>query len=460
MTTGSNAPSRLQRPQTGTMADSVDDDAGSWLDRWWFAFSLMALILASDYKFRSRESGVQSSAVDAAVILELVVYFAVALFAINRHGRPPRLARVPVQVYLSCFFAGLTVLSVVSAEFPEYTLVRSGQMVILLVLILVFVAAPDSSHAHIHRFAHLFLALAVLSVGYGVAIPSTPLSPQQEGRFTWLAVHPNVSGIVTGLASLVAMAYVLWGNRDRPGPRWPPLLYLFALLIVGGGMLAAHTRGAVLGTIIGALVFAFARFRGAARVRLLAALTMAGTIAALTATQLLIDYFSRGEQSSELASLNSRTDLWAIAVSAIERQPLFGYGVGASRGIFEEQIGLGGAHNAALNVLVDLGLVGGLCWLALIGAVIVGTLRLPRTSTDALLLDRSMLIAIIAFLMVIGIFFEGPGAVANVASTWLFVCVAWLTIAQRDAQRAEARAEAEAAAARRAVWSAPSIVDS
>ena len=146
-------------------------------------------------------------------------------------------------------------------------------------------------------------------------------------------------------------------------------------------------------------------------------------------------------------------------MSAVERQPLFGYGVGASRGIFEAQIGLGGAHNAALNVLVDLGLVGGFCWLALIGAVIVGTMRLPRTSTDAMLLDRSMLIAIIAFLMVIGIFFEGPGAVANVASTWLFVCVAWLTIAQRDVQRAK-RDRKRSAAARRAVWSAPSIVDS
>ena len=180
---------------------------------------------------------------------------------------------------------------------------------------------------------------------------------------------------------------------------------------------------------------------------------MIGTVAALAATQLLATYFARGEDQAELATLNSRTDLWAIAVSAVERQPLFGYGVGASRGIFEAEIGLGGAHNAALNVLVDLGLVGALCWLALIIAITVGTLRLPRTSADAMLLDRSMLIAIITFLMVVGIFFEGPGAVANVASTWLFVCIAWLSIAQRDAQRAEAET-------RRAVWSAPSIVDS
>jgi O-antigen ligase len=431
------------------------------VDRWWFAISVTALILASDYKFRTRESGVQSSAVDAAIILELVVYFAVALFAINRHGRPPRLARVPVHVYLACFFAGLTVLSVISAEFPAYTLVRSGQMMIVLVLMLVFIAAPDSSRAHIHRFAHLFLAMVVVSIGYGLAVPSIPLSRLQEGRFTWLAVHPNVSGLMTGLASLVAFAYVLWGNRDRPGPRWPPLLYVITLLIVGGAMLGAHTRGAVLGAIVGGLVFSFARFRGAARVRLLAALAMLGAITVLAATDVVIDYFSRGAQTSELTSLNSRTDLWVLALATVERQPLFGYGVGASRGVFEEQIGLGGAHNAVLNVLVDLGLVGALCWLALIVAITVGALRLPRTSADALLLDRSLLIAVIAFLMIVGIFFEGPGSVANVASTWLFVCVAWLSVAQRDAQRAEDRLAAVAEAdTGRAVWSAPSIGDS
>jgi O-antigen ligase len=188
---------------------------------------------------------------------------------------------------------------------------------------------------------------------------------------------------------------------------------------------------------------------------------MLGAITVLAATDVVIDYFSRGAQTSELTSLNSRTDLWVLALATVERQPLFGYGVGASRGVFEEQIGLGGAHNAVLNVLVDLGLVGALCWLALIVAITVGALRLPRTSADALLLDRSLLIAVIAFLMIVGIFFEGPGSVANVASTWLFVCVAWLSVAQRDAQRAEDRLAAVAEAdTGRAVWSAPSIGDS
>ena len=436
MTTRSPAPARALASRAVATLDASDARPGSWLDRWWFAICAIALILASDFKVRTRESGVQTSSIDSVIIIELVVYAAVALFAINRHGRPPRITRVPVHVYLACFLVGLTVLSVASAEFPEYTLVRAGQMTVVLVLVLVFIAAPDSNRAHLHRFAHLYLAVVTLSVGYGLARPSTPISRLQEGRFTWLAIHPTVSGVMTGLATVVAFAYVISGTRDRPGPQWPRLLYPAMLLIVGGAMLAAHTRGAVLGAVVGSLTVAFAYFRGAARVRLLATVTALGAGAMLTASALLASYFTRGEDQAELATLNSRTDLWTVAVSAIERQPLFGYGVGASRGIFEAEIGLGGAHNAVLNVLVDLGLVGALCWLALIAAITVGAVRLPRTMSDAMRLDRSMLIGLIAFLMVVGIFFEGPGAVANVASTWLFVCIAWLSIAQRDAARA------------------------
>lgn len=423
---------RVHRPRAGLTSDEDDDVQGSWADRWWFAICVAALILGSDYKIRTRESGLQSSSIDSVIVVELVVYLIVGLFAISRHGRPPRFVSVPVHVYLACFFVGLTVLSIASAEFPQYTLVRSGQMTILLVLILVFVASPESSRDHLHRFAHLFVALVVISVGYGIAVPSKPFSREQEGRFTWLAIHPTVSGLLAGLASLIALAYIVWGNRARPGPHWPRPLYALIFLVVGGSMLASHTRGPVLGALIGGLVLALTLVHGPARARLLAGLATTGAIAALAAGDLVTSYFARGEQASELASLNSRTDLWAVAVAAIERQPLFGYGVGASRGIFQAETGLGGAHNAAINVVVDLGIVGALCWLALIAALTVGSIRLPTTINDAMTLDRSMLIAVITFLMVVGIFFEGPGAVANVASTWLFVCVGWLSIAQRD----------------------------
>jgi hypothetical protein len=48
--------------------------------------------------------------------------------------------------------------------------------------------------------------------------------------------------------------------------------------------------------------------------------------------------------------------------------------------------------------------------------------------------DRALLLGVLTFLMVDGIFFDGPGSTANVASTWFFVCIAWLAVARRSTE--------------------------
>lgn len=114
-------------------------------------------------------------------------------------------------------------------------------------------------------------------------------------------------------------------------------------------------------------------------------------------------------------------------------QPLFGNGITASRGLFYEQIGLGGGHNAVVNVVVELGVVGLLVWLALILTLVVGVHQLPRNGPRNLVLDRAILLGVISFLLVDSIVFEGPGSLANFASTWLFMCIGWYVVARRDA---------------------------
>ena len=141
-------------------------------------------------------------------------------------------------------------------------------------------------------------------------------------------------------------------------------------------------------------------------------------------------YFSRGASPEELASLNERTDLWGLAWEAIQLEPLYGYGVGASQGIFQEKIGLGGGHNAAVNVAVDLGLVGLACWLCFVVATVVGLSKLPRDG-DGLAVDRSFLIGVLTVVHVNGIFFAGPGAAANVAAAWMFLVAAWSVCVRR-----------------------------
>ena len=98
-----------------------------------------------------------------------------------------------------------------------------------------------------------------------------------------------------------------------------------------------------------------------------------------------------------------------------------------------EETGLGGGHNALVNIAVELGLVGVICWLALVATLVAGLVRLPRSGPSAP--DRSLLLGVVVFLLVDGIFFEGPAAVTNVASTWLLLAVGWLAVLRRTGPR-------------------------
>lgn len=421
---------RTVEPSGRTARGHAPAQSETWWDRWWFAICATALIAASDYKFRTRDpSQAISAAVDGAIVLELAVYALVGYAVVRRHGRPPHIARVPATVFLACFFTGLMVLSVLYASYPNYAVVRSGQMVVLTALMLL--GAATATREHLHRFLHAYVVLVMVSIVYGVARPSTPINNLQAGRFTWLAIHPTVAGVFTGLAFVIAASYATWGARPRPAPRWPLPFYLLATVMCGGAMLAVHTRGAVIGAVAGYLVSLVLLADRRRRVQLVVAGAFAAIATMLTASGTIIAYFTRGDSAERIASLNSRTDLWAVAIDAIESQPMFGYGIGSTRGIFYAEVGLGGGHNAAVNVATDLGLVGLACWLAMIAAVLVAAARATRDGRAELTTDRALIVGIVTFLFVDGMFYEGLGGPTNVAISTFYVCVAWTAALRR-----------------------------
>lgn len=413
-----------------------------WVDRYWFPLCAIAIIVGSDYKYRTR-STTQSigGTPDLAILLELGIYALVGLYLLARHASPPRAMRVPAPVLMSLFYLFTLALSVSYTPFRSFGAVRVWEMSI--VIGLAMAAAFQAERAHMHRFAHAFLILVAVSVLYGIAVPSTPVSKLQEGRFTWLAIHPNVSGIFVGIAVVVAAIYLYWtpSRASRPGPHWPPGVYGVIFAIVLYGLIATKTRAAVLGAIIGLLVMLWFAMRGRRRIELISALVISGIGVYIAAAGVIATYFARGESAARLASLNARTDLWSSAWVAILEQPLWGHGVGSTRGIFLDSIGLGGAHNAVINVLVDLGFVGCAVWLGVILTLVVTLLRF-RSPDPSLMLDRALLLAIIAFLMTDGFFVQEPGDVTNVGSTWLYMSVAWSVVLSRAAQQRRRRVAA------------------
>jgi O-antigen ligase len=403
-------------------------DAGS--QRWesWVPICLLAIIVASDYKFRLRpaDETVGGNA-DPFILAEIGIYLAVGAFCILRYGRAPRPTRSSALVFFAYAFVVVLVLSATYAPYLQLAMVRAAQLVV--VLVLTRCIAKHAGRDQLHWFAHSFAVLVAISVVFGVIFPF-PHAQSDQGRFSWLYIHPVMAGIFLGVATTIVVGYLLGHRLERPGPRWHPVVYHGLLAIVGGGLIATQTRGAVGGAVVGLTVLGWSFWRGRRKLEItLVGGVLAGLLALATAPTILA-FFQRGETASKLATLNSRTDLWAQAWQFFLQKPIYGWGLESTRGLFLDTIGLGGGHNALVNLMVDGGLVAAGSWIALIVTLIV-TLYRVRPS-----IDRAMLLGLITFLLVDGMFVESLGAAANVASTWLFVIVAWAEVLRKDVESA------------------------
>lgn len=401
----------------------------------WVTVCALMLLVASDYKLRVRP-GDQSIAgnPDPFVLLEIGLYGLVALFLVSRFDRSPRVHRVSPPTFMAVAWVVVMVVSALYSPYPVLAVIRAAELVIVLTLVRTISRASD--RAAMHHLAHWFVVLVAASVVFGILVPM-PRFPLQQDRFTWLRLHPVQAGVFVGIATVLAVTYLLAGSAARPGPTWPRWVYAILLALVGGGLVATNTRGAALGAAAALLVIAFATRSGRRKVDAAILLGVAGVALVLGYSTQIAAFFARGEDAQKLTTLNSRTVVWSEAWTFVREKPVYGWGLGATRGLFQESLGLAGGHNAVVNALVDTGFVGCALWLGIVGAIVVGTIRIRPWAVGARW-DRALILGVLVFLFVDGIFNEAPAAAANVGSTWLLLLVAWVDVLRVDVAAAEA----------------------
>lgn len=388
---------------------------------YWPVICVLALIVASDYEFRRR--GVDETVgghPDAFVLAEIGVYALVACFLFVKFRPLPRARRAGWPAVLGYAYVVVLAGSALYSPYGELALVRGAQLVVLLALSRSIArhGSPDAPH----RIAHGYVVLIAASVAFGVLVPF-PRLPSQPGRFTWLDVHPVQAGTLLAIAVVILTGYLLAKPLPRAGPAWPLGVYLLLLAICVAALVATNTRGAAFGAAVGIVVLVSRRWRGVRRVE---ALTLSGAIvlaAGIAASTYIRDFLLRGESLHRIATLNSRTELWGQALADVAHHPLYGFGLSAARGLFLESMGLGGGHNAVINLLVDTGALGLAVWLALLGAIVAAALRMPRADNRT---DGTLVLALLLAMLADAMFTQGLGAPANVMCTWLFVLIAWV----------------------------------
>jgi O-antigen ligase len=406
---------------TLTRTPAVSRRAAARLPQGWVALLAISMLLASDYKFRARSvADALSGRPDIAVLLEIAVYGLVGCYlAVLLLSPGPRIAVTPL---LFCFVAyGLTMAaSVLYATFPMLAAVRGVQLLIVCALCVAIVRVAELRSMHL--FAHAFLAVVAASIAAGVVSPYQALSPDEVGRWSWLYMHPVPAGAYLALGIVLCAGYFV---RDAgPERLWPRPAYgaLFAVFTVA--LVTTRTRGSSVAAMIGVAVVVFAQLSRRARRDALIAIVVVGAAVALLFSGPAIEYFDRGDSEAYIPSYESRANLWVDALEHWEQRPLTGYGLTAARGLFYEQVGLGGGHNAFVNVLVEGGITAVFWWLGALVLLGVECRRLfldPRSRTDA-----PLLFALYVTLLCNSLTIDGIGAPANASVTWLAVLIGWV----------------------------------
>jgi O-antigen ligase len=356
-------------------------------------------------KFRRRSAAASlSGEVDAQVLFELSLYALLALIAVAAVARTGiRGWRVTRREALLGTYAIIVVSSTAWSAVPTLTAVRGLQICILMLtgMIAMRVLGPG----------RLVGTLAAAAIPY-VLVCSTLalLFPWAAGqaaahrgieRFTWFAVHPITAASFASVAALWVFMRMqaLW--RTAPTHAWCLGLLIVPLLIILG---LTRSRGPAL-ALVAAAGFLLVRTHAprwmiavfTAGAIAMATLATAGSpvsvLSQQTADAAPVRFLLRGQTVEEVVDFSGRAALWEDVRGLVSSQPLFGYGHGAARGLLLDTYAWAGhAHNALLQSVLDVGILGALpLWIAIVGAFITiasgrrwRAARLELTDTAAL----------------------------------------------------------------------------
>jgi O-antigen ligase len=297
-------------------------------------------------------------------------------------GSRPAWRRTGLEWPIACF-AGWALLSALASIRPLYSLEKFGQEPLsyfgLFFLVLAHVRT-DRDHRRILGMLSVGLALIA---GYGLWEWSRPWYPRWE-YVRSLTAGGTYLGAYLAAAIPVAAAQMAVGNRMRKG--WWGLVSIAGLLCA----VPNNSRAAWAGVGIALLFLAFTLARwlwlplvavGAAAPLIFGPSVVSRFLALVDPTHLMAD-----------SSTMDRVPVWIFALGEILKHPLLGFGFGREiaagafvrgyeSGALVVQGGrLGYAHNTFLDVGLQMGLVGLLLLVWLLGAALVGLWRAWRAA--------------------------------------------------------------------------------
>jgi hypothetical protein len=386
----------------------------------------LLLMAVADIKVRVRGStNSVSGNVDGYVVAEVALFLGVAAVVIGMYpGRRFFTHRLAPTSAIGVLFVADLLLSGLYSPFPSLAAVRACETLVWCALAVQL--WEFGGLEAFHRLAHGFVIMVSAATFIGVAFRE-PSAALETSRFSWLSVHPVVAGSWLGISATILVAYLLAASGRKAIALWHPNVYLVLLVGQVAALIATGTRGALAAFACATLTLAVGHVSARRRVEFLVVVAILSGIAWLTASGAISSFAARGESAARLSSLNGRTELWRLAWTTVEQAPWFGHGLTASRGLFLDETTLGGAHNAAINVLVDQGFVGLALYALLCLALLLSLTRLP----PVLRAHAWPALGVVVFLTAHGLTVEYMVAPVTTSFAWFLLIVVWAGLIRR-----------------------------
>jgi O-antigen ligase len=191
-----------------------------------------------------------------------------------------------------------------------------------------------------------------------------------DSRYSMAGVNENDLGLMLAL-SLPMTLYLL---SRRKNPLLVPLYWVHIGLSLTALFLAG-SRGGLISAGVGMIMFPLIMFRLPRSQRIaFVAVCAAGLIAGLVLVpEEVWDRIANVGTDVTEGTLTHRTVIWSAGLEVFRDHPIVGVGAGAYGPAIVQAVDIGYvAHNTFLSVLVELGVIGFMLWLALIGCLFYG----------------------------------------------------------------------------------------
>ncbi len=358
-----------------------------------------------------------------------------------------RMAYVVAMDLSLIVLVGFTVCSVVWSVDVDYSLRESIGMM-RTTLLGIYLATCFSCQNHLKLFAWVSILAVAVNVLFCVAFPNWGImpDPNNPAQFAYVGIYPykQILGRMMVLSLITLLAY-FW---VYPRHRWLSVLGMLGAVFL---LLSSRSSTYVIAAVVAiSLLPIYQIAKQGAKIRvILLLLTLLGIV--VFAGLMMVSWESLITSSGKGLTFNGRTPIWTLAIEQLMKRPFLGYGYSAFWGSDEGwQVyrGVGWvwalhkpeydvrkfiAHNAFLDVALQLGFVGLVMLLGNIASVVYRTIVLMVQTRS---IESFWMLQIIAIQLVGSCFEISTYLVGNSSSWVIYVAMAYgsATLLQRHRQ--------------------------